>query len=114
MPWRNPKGEFHDFCGVIGVDGTIIAQMPRPWKLPMYNPLGISSDGKEAVFGAGHRGMVKDDPEHQEFVCQYIIHWKYPNKIEELDALKLTENQFNSIVEKFENVGAWPPYDEIK
>ncbi len=114
VSWHNPRGKFHDFCGVINVDGTIAAQMPRPWNLPIYKPLGISSDGKEALFGVGHWGMIKEDSDNPNFVCQYFIRWSYPNKIEKIETQKLTENQFNAIVQKFGNVNAWPPYDEVK
>ena len=105
---RNPKGKFHNFCGVIGVDGTIIAQMPRPWKLPIYKPLGILSDGKEALFGAGHWGTILykyyDEMaanEHNAFVYQYLIHWTYPNKIKKIRIGALSVEKFNALREKF-------------
>ncbi len=107
---RNPKGQFHDFCGVINADGSI-AQMPRPWKLPMYNPLGISSDGKEALFGAGHMGMASEDADYPEFICQYFIRWSYPNKIEKL---KITQDKFHVMVSEFGALECAPPNDEVK
>lgn len=112
MPWRNPKGEFHDFCGVIGADGTIIAQIPGEWNLPTYTkPLGILPDGKEALFGVGHMGMASEDADYPEFICQYFIRWSYPNKIEKI---KTTQDKFHAIVSEFGALECAPPNDEIK
>ncbi len=104
---HNPKGEFHDFCGVIDADGTIAAQVP--WKLPIYEPLGISSDGKEALFGAGHMGMAGKDADYPELLCQYFIHWTYPNKIEKIDVQKLSNKEFHAMEDKFGFVVAREP-----
>lgn len=108
---RNPKGEFHDFCGVIGVDGTIVAQMPRPWNLPLYEPLGILSNGKEALFGVGHTGYMRGDTDNPNFICQYFIRWTSPNKIEKVE---VTQDKFHAMVNKFGALECAPPYYESK
>ena len=107
--WRNPKGTLHNFCGVFGVDGTLITRIPGEWNLPTYTrPLGILSDGKEALLGVGHWGVVlyKDydetkASEHDDFVYQYLLHWTYPNKIEKFRIGALSADKFNALRDKF-------------
>ena len=122
IPWHNPKGEFRDFCGVINVDGTIAAQIPGEWNPTTYTePLGILSDGKEALFGVGHMGLVRIPPskyseggyEVPAFICQYFIHWTYPNKIEKIDIQKLTRDEFHAIEDKF-RTAVMRPDDAVK
>ncbi|MHB2026780.1 MAG: hypothetical protein ACYCPQ_09135 [Elusimicrobiota bacterium] len=108
--WHNPKAEFDNFCGVIGLDGTIIAQIPGEWKLPTYTrPLGILPDGSEALFGIGHEGLMPVDPKkdwNRESVApgfnyRYLILWQRPNKIQRIDIQTLNEKHFNDLRKEF-------------
>ena len=108
--WRNPNGQYHDFCGIINLDGTIVARIPGEWNLPTYTrPLGILSDGKEALLGVGHWGVVPVDPKKtydgvdrvDAMVYQYLILWRYPNKIEKFRIGALSADKFNALRDKF-------------
>lgn len=101
--WRRPNSTYDQFCGVIGIDGRVWGQIKVTQNPPdaYLQPLGITSNGEEALVGIGRRDEAEEDGVPGVWKYEELVVWKFPNQTTRVRVADLTEAQLSGYCAKF-------------